>query len=182
MMERNDNTYTLLAMTPAGESVLVEDHDCVSLIKFTTRGRQRQDASREDAEIAVRRYGWNRIDRQFADWDALDDFRVQAAEETLRRFPNTDIADYSQGDVEVILTQVARSGPARRPVAERLLTDLLVRCDVVTQDDALRTRIGDQLEALRRSSVVGDVSTRPPALERAQLARLDLDFGLDPAA
>jgi hypothetical protein len=182
MMEHKDDTYTLLAMTPAGESVLVEAHDCVSLIKFTTRGRQCQDASRGDAETAVRRYGWNRVDRQFADWDALDRFRVQAAEQTLRRFPDTDIADYDERDVEVILTQVARSGPARRLVAEKLLTDLLVRCRLVNQDDALRARIGDQLDVLRTSSVASDVSATPPALERAQLARLDLNFGLDAAA
>ncbi|WP_373203202.1 hypothetical protein [Mycobacterium marinum] len=181
-MEHKGDTYTLLAMTPAGESVLVEDQGCVSLIKFTTRGRQRQDASRDDAETAVRRYGWNRVDRQFADWDALDRFRVQAAEQTLRRFPDTNIADYDERDVEVILKQVARSGPARRLVAEKLLTDLLVQCRLVNQDDALRARIGDQLDVLRSSSVASDVSAMPPALERAQLARLDLNFGLDAAA
>jgi len=180
-MEHNGETYTLLAMTPAGESVLVEDHDCISLIKFTTRGRQRQDATRDDVETAVRRYGWNRVDRQFTDWDALDRFRVQAAEQTLRRFPDTDIADYDERDVEVILKQVGRSGPARRLVAEKLLTDLLVRCRLVNQDDALRARIGDQLDILRSSSVTSDSSAMPPAKERAQLARLDLNFGLDAA-
>ena len=99
----------------------------------------------------------------------------------MQTFPDTDVTDYDEHAVEVILKQVARSGPARRPVAEKLLTDLLVRCDLVKHDDVLRSRIGDQLDILRSSSIASDSSTIPPAEERAQLARLDLDFGLNAA-
>ncbi|GFG67101.1 hypothetical protein MKUB_45910 [Mycobacterium kubicae] len=180
-MDHNGDVYTLLAMTPAGESVLVEDHDRISLIRFTTRGRQREDATPDDVDVAVRRHGWYPVDRRFADWDALDRYRVQAAEQTLRRFPDTDVANYDRRAVEVILKQVARAGPARRLVAEKLLTDLLVRCRLVNQDDELRARIGDQLESLRASSPAPDSSVIPPDKERAQLARLDLSFGLDAA-
>ena len=180
-MDNSRDTYALLAMTPAGESVFVEDRGRISLIKFTTRGRQYQGATRDDVDTAVRRYGWLRVDLEFADWDSLDQYRVHTARKTLQTFPDTDVTDYDEHAVEVILKQVARSGPARRPVAEKLLTDLLVRCDLVKHDDVLRSRIGDQLDILRSSSIASDSSTIPPAEERAQLARLDLDFGLNAA-
>jgi hypothetical protein len=146
---------------------------------LTTRGRQREDATREDAETAVRRHGWLAVDRRFDSWPELDQFRVAIAEQTLRRFPDAPVEDYDHRAVEVILRQVERAGPARRMIAEKLLTDLLVRCRLVIQDDQLRTRIGQQLDILRRSAVVGDVSTTPLARERAQLDRLELGHGLD---
>src|SRR4051812_44284195 len=113
-MTNSDDGITLLAMTPAGEAVIVEERDRTTLIELTTRGDHRADATREDAETAVRRHGWLAIDQRFDSWPELERFRVRIAEETLREFPDTDVEHYDRRAVEVTLRQVERAGPERR--------------------------------------------------------------------
>jgi hypothetical protein len=180
-MNDNGEPFVLLAMTPAGESALIADHDRVSLVRFSSRGRQRQDASADDAETAVRRYGWIRVDRAFSTWGDLDRFRTAAAEEAMRGFPDPTVRDYNRRDVEVVLKQVARSGPDRRVAAIGLLTDLLVRCPAVRRDDDLSAMIGERLEQLRSTPITADASAMSPEQERHELARLHLDYGIGAA-
>jgi len=147
-MEHSDGPFVLLAMTPAGESALVEDRDHISLLKFSAQGYHREDANREDVQTAVGRYGWVLVYRAFATWADLEHFRVQTAKEAMRSFPDPKIHDYDRHDVEVVLKKIARAGSGHWVVAVKLLTDLLVHCPTVRRESDLFAKVSEELDRL----------------------------------
>ena len=162
-MPNGTGAYSLLAMTPAGEAAFVrDDRQRIWLIKFSERYRQKSVTVNE-VETAINKYGWVQVDVDFPSWDALDNYRLQRAADGLDNLPDPEVADYDHRDVEVILKRVATAGPERRADAEKLLTDLMLRCRAVRTDDELAAMVAEQLDAIRQPPSLIEQPRRQPS-------------------
>jgi hypothetical protein len=177
-MPNGTEPYSLLAMTPAGEAAFVrDDRQRIWLIKFAQHYQQKL-VTLDEVETAVNKYGWEQVDVDFPSWDDLDNYRLQRAAEGLDNLPDPEVADYDRSDVEVILKQAATAGPERRADAEKLLTDLVLRCRAVRTDDELAAKVAEQLDAIRQPPSLIEQPYAQPSKYGDRVERMDLDHGL----
>ncbi len=157
------STVTLVAMPPSGETFLARDSEGVLWLIRPPGAGGPQRADEEVVEIATARHGFERIEQDFAGWEALDAERQRRA--GLRAPAEIDVEAFDATDVDRVLAiadRWRREGDVERPrrVAHRLLEAPIVR-----EDDGLFKRLTSFLREL--DEVRG---TTPPAVVDEQRA------------
>lgn len=143
---------TLLAMAPSGEVLLARDAvGQVWLIRPEGAGRP-EVIDEELAERGIAEHGFHRVDREFTDWRALDDFRQERAAAVAPAI----VVEHESLDLEDVqrLLKVGRrwiaegNGPRARRLAFELLRVPAVRVHEESHDDVVSL-----LEKLDRAPV-----------------------------
>lgn len=158
---------TLLAMAPSGETFFARDQfDRVWLYQPLGAGEPKVVAER-DVERAVTAHAFERFEREFPTWQALDDFRHEHAL-NLAPLVVSDDDELDLDDVERLSDVARRWISEGKGVQARKLVLRLLRLPAVRVDNTMHERLLGVLEALSEPpTIVFRSSETEPVKEAA---------------
>ncbi|MFF1389107.1 hypothetical protein [Rhodococcus erythropolis] len=132
------DTVTLIAMPPSGETFFVRDGFGITWLVRPPGAGIPLRSDTESAERAVSHQSWDRIDRLFDSWSALDEYRKHAAEK-VSAGREIDLSRFSHNEVDRILTRHATPNtPEEIRRARIIVARLINECTIVHENDELR--------------------------------------------
>lgn len=150
----------LVAMARSGETFVTRRDRYGLWLHLPPGARGAGPVNEAEVERAIADHGFVRIDREFATWIELDDFRQREAA-TFAPPVEIDAAALDVEDVRRMLTVAHRWAAEGRVGQSRRLLVKLLRVPAARRDDDLNLQLAMALEALEDAALVVPLREQP---------------------
>ncbi len=162
-------TVTLVCMAPSGETFITRNERGLLWLHQPVGAGGAGPVSEATARIAVVEHGFDRVEREFESWDALDEYRLErAAQVTPPIVVDRDAFDVD--DVRELLGVAERWAAGGDDVGARELVFELLKVPVVREDDATYEQLLGFLGRLVRPRPIDVPLPSDPRKRRAREA------------
>lgn len=153
----------LVAMSASGEACLVRDADGRTWLSSIYAVNREIAPSEVDKFVAG--HDWIRVNRTFATWPHLVEYRERAANQPPPP-SSSPLNRYGVQDVRDVLDEtLTAETDEEREVARSLLLQILKDCTVVRQEHELHSAVVDRLDQLTDPSPALDPAVSPALAE-----------------
>ena len=162
-------TVTLVCMAPSGETFITRNDRGLLWLHQPVGAGGAGPVDEATARIAVAEHGFDRVEREFESWDALDQYRLErAARVTPPVAVDREALDLH--DVHRLLGVAERWAAGGDEVGARELVFELLKVPVVREDDATYEQLLGFLSGLVQPSRIGGPPPSDPLKIRAREA------------